>query len=47
MPKYTLYYFNGRGRAESIRLVFAAGGQEYEDKRVTDWPSFKKGEFKK
>ena len=35
MPKYKLYYFNFRGRAEVIRLVFAAAGQPYEDVRLT------------
>jgi len=43
MPAYKLVYFNGRGRAETIRLVFAAAGIKYEDKRIekTDWPAFK------
>jgi len=26
-----LVYFNGRGMAETSRLLFAAGGVEYED----------------
>jgi len=43
---YKLYYFNGRGRAELARLIFAAGGQAYEDIRWTqeEWPAHK-GEF--
>lgn len=35
MPSYTLIYFNGRGRAEIARYIFAQAGVEYEDKRVT------------
>jgi len=40
MPNYTLTYFNGRGRGEIIRLLFAAGGQDYKDVRIerADWP---------
>lgn len=34
MPDYKLTYFNGRGRAEIIRLIFAAAGVQYEDIRV-------------
>jgi glutathione S-transferase len=43
MPNYKLIYFNGRGRAETIRLCFAAAGIKYEDKRVekADWPALK------
>jgi hypothetical protein len=41
MPEYKLTYFNGRGRAELTRLVFAAAGEKYEDERVTDWPKQK------
>merc|ERR1711976_1004296 len=35
MPSFKLVYFNGRGRAESIRMALAAAEQEYEDKRIT------------
>jgi len=44
MPVYKLHYFNGRGRAETIRLIFAAAGQKYEDCRIEmkDWPNRKK-----
>jgi glutathione S-transferase len=34
MSSYKLRYFNGRGLAEVIRLVFAAAGQQYEDSRI-------------
>jgi len=44
MPVYKLHYFNMRGRAETIRLIFAAAGQKYEDCRIEmkDWPNRKK-----
>lgn len=32
--KYRLTYFNGRGRAEVIRLLFAISGVEFEDRRL-------------
>lgn len=40
---YTLNYFNGRGRAEITRLIFAAAGAEFKDNRVTmdEWPALK------
>jgi len=43
MPTYKLTYFNGKGRAETTRLVFAAAGIKYEDKRVekADWGALK------
>jgi len=43
MPTYKLYYLNGRGRAEQIRLVFAQAGVPYEDIRLTGekWAEFK------
>jgi len=43
MPTYKLYYFNGRGRAEQIRLVFTQAGVPYEDIRLTGekWEEFK------
>ena len=34
MASYKLTYFNTRGRAEVIRLLFAAAGVKYEDCRV-------------
>eukprot|EP00455_Lapot_gusevi_P014580 TRINITY_DN172_c0_g1_i1.p1 TRINITY_DN172_c0_g1~~TRINITY_DN172_c0_g1_i1.p1 ORF type:complete len:208 (-),score=68.23 TRINITY_DN172_c0_g1_i1:194-817(-) len=41
LPK--LVYFNARGRAEAIRLIFAEAGVEYEDVRLAgnEWPAYK------
>lgn len=43
MPAYKLHYFNIRGRAEVIRLIFAAAGEQYEDIRFehSEWPAVK------
>ena len=43
MPTYKLYYFNARGNAEVIRLVFAQAGVQYEDIRLNSeqWAEFK------
>jgi glutathione S-transferase len=43
MVQYKLTYFNGRGRAEVIRFIFAAAGQPYQDNRVefANWPALK------
>jgi glutathione S-transferase len=40
---YKLTYFNIRGLAEPIRLIFAAAGVEYEDNRIekSQWPELK------
>lgn len=39
MSGMKLVYFDGRGRAEVIRLLLVAAGQKYEDKRIDfkDW----------
>lgn len=43
MPTYKLYYFNSRGNAEAIRLIFAQAGVKYEDVRLSSeqWVEFK------
>ena len=45
MPNYTLYYFNGRGRAEILRMMFAAANVKYMDKRFefNEWDKYRKG----
>ena len=42
-PKYKLYYFDIRGLGEQIRILFAYGGIEYEDIRISqeEWPALK------
>jgi len=40
--KPILTYFNGRGRAEVARLIFAETGTAYEDNRVQDHSELKK-----
>jgi len=39
MPKYSLWYFNFRGRAEVPRLIMKEAGIDFEDKRIAfeDW----------
>jgi len=41
--QYKLIYFNGRGRAEPARLIFAYAGQNYDDHRMegAEWPTLK------
>lgn len=43
MPAYKLTYFNGRGRAEVSRWLFALAGVKYEDYRLAEgeWPKIK------
>ena len=44
--KIVLTYFDGRGRAEPIRMCLAHGGIKFEDKRVeqAQWPQLKDSE---
>jgi len=41
--QYKLVYFNGRGRAEPARLIFAYAGVQYNDHRIegAEWPALK------
>jgi len=41
--QYKLIYFNGRGRAEPSRLIFAYAGASYTDQRLerAEWPALK------
>lgn len=43
MSEYKLTYFDGQGKAEIIRLIFAAAGVDYEDVRIPreKWPEVK------
>nr|P27012.1 RecName: Full=S-crystallin 4; AltName: Full=OL4 [Enteroctopus dofleini]AAA29389.1 S4-crystallin [Enteroctopus dofleini] len=43
MPSYTLHYFNHRGRAEICRMLFAAAGVQYNDRRIesSEWGSMR------
>ena len=43
MSSYKLVYFEGKGRGEVTRLIFAQAGVEYEDKRVSkeEWAQLK------
>ena len=34
MTTYKLYYFNARGGAEPIRIIFAQAGVQYRDYRM-------------
>lgn len=43
MPNYKLTYFDGRGRAEVVRMLFTAGGITFTDERVKNWPTGKEG----
>lgn len=35
MSKLTLTYFDGKGRAEAIRLTLSIGKLEFEDRRLS------------
>ncbi|UJR25531.1 hypothetical protein I4U23_006877 [Adineta vaga] len=40
---YSLHYFNGRGRAEAVRLIFVQAGEKFEDLRHSpdEWAKLK------
>ena len=43
MPEVVFYYFPVEALGESIRLLLAYGGQEFDDRRIpqSEWPAFK------
>lgn len=43
MARYKLIYFRGRARAELVRLIFHAAGEEFEDVQVDEnsWQQIK------
>lgn len=43
MPSYKLHYFDSKGRAEFLRLIFAAADVKFDDNRIKnqDWPKEK------
>lgn len=47
MTKYTVYYFNIKGRGEIVRLMLTAAGVDFEDHRVQgeEWPKLKSSKF--
>lgn len=47
MASYRLHYFDVRGRAEIVRMLFKLAQVEFEDIRVTEseWPRVKLGKF--
>ena len=47
MTKYTVHYFNIKGRGEIVRLMLVAAGVDFEDNRVQgdDWPKLKPSQY--
>lgn len=47
MPKFIYHYFGVKALGEAPRLLFAYGGQEFEDVRYTlgDWSAFKPSKY--
>ena len=45
MPSYKLTYFDCRGRAELIRMMFHAADVDFVDERIhhSEWPMRKQG----
>ena len=43
MSEYKLTYFDGKARAELIRLIFVASGQKFTDERISTDEWFVKG----
>lgn len=45
MPRYKLYYFPAKGRAEHIRLIFVQAGVDFEDVKIPfdEWKNMKDG----
>ena len=48
MGKYTLIYFDVRGRGEIPRLLFHAAGVDFEDQRIDlgEWGNMRQGKKK-
>ncbi|KNE54906.1 hypothetical protein AMAG_00850 [Allomyces macrogynus ATCC 38327] len=40
-PKYVVWYYPGKGRAENARLILEAAGVPYENKYIGDWAAEK------
>ena len=47
MPTYKLVYFEARGRAELLRLIFTESGVDFLDEKVSveEWPEKKTSKF--
>lgn len=47
MPKYVYTYFDARARGEPARMLFAAAGIPFEDRRLTqeEWPALKPSKY--
>ena len=48
MSRYKLTYFDFRGRADLIRLLFVAGKVDFEDVRISfeEWPALKESKLR-
>lgn len=47
MPKYVYTYFDARARGEPGRMLFAAAGVPFQDRRLTqeEWPALKPSKY--